>query len=89
MTAARGAVYVTDFAAIIEGLRRQGFRLQAIADHTGISRPSLIRYMLEGSSPSHDKGERLIEFYCGVYNCTREQVPKELRTQSAREAIGS
>jgi len=66
---------VTDFEAIIEGLRRAGFRLQAISGITGIPRGTLIRYLIDGSTPSHDKGEVLVAFYCQVLGATREQVP--------------
>lgn len=70
--------YVTDWAAIIEGLRRRGLTFRLLEHSTGLSLPSLMR-LQGGATPKHHDGEKLLDFWCYITNSTREQAPRAVR----------
>jgi lambda repressor-like predicted transcriptional regulator len=74
---------VVDWAALVDGLRRHGFPLSEVSRVTGVSITSLKEYRLAIKSPLHATGERLIVYWCGVTNSTREQLPRTRRIMSA------
>lgn len=73
--------YVTNWSAIIEGLRRQGLTFPQIAKCTGIPRTTLQRFG-EGATPKHSDGEALLTFWCTFTLCAREQAPLSPRFQN-------
>jgi hypothetical protein len=66
--------YVTDWSAIIEGLRHKGFTFAQLSACTGIPQPTLIRFR-DGGCPKHPDGETLVALWCALTLSTREQVP--------------
>ena len=70
--------YVTDWAAIIEGLHRRGLTFLQLERSLGIPDTTLKRFR-DGSTPRHHDGEKLIDFWCYITNSTREQLPLSVR----------
>lgn len=56
------ARYVTDWAAIVDALRRLGFTFQQLALTVEIPKSTLIDYR-NGTTPRHPEGEALLRFY--------------------------
>ena len=63
---------VVDFEGMLDQLRRMGFTMAAIERCTEIPRTSLLNYLVNGATPLHPSGERLVEFYCRVTGTERE-----------------
>lgn len=70
--------YVTDWAAIIDGLRRRGMTFSQLAYFTGIPHTTLIRFR-DGATPKHPDGEKLIDFWCYLTCSNRDQAPATVR----------
>lgn len=66
--------YVTDWEAIIDGLRRRGLTFSQLASATDIPRSSLERYR-DGACPKHPEGERLLGFWCSFTLAHRDDAP--------------
>jgi hypothetical protein len=66
---------VVDFAGMLLGLRRSGYRINAIAIQASVSRTSLRNYLAGDTMPLHPHGERLIMFWCEVTGSPRDAVP--------------
>lgn len=70
--------YVTDWASIIDGLRRQGLTFSQLARCTGIPRTTLERFR-DGATPKHPDGETLVVFWCSFTLSQRDQLPVTAR----------
>lgn len=64
-----------DWFRLLADLRRLGFSQHQVAEHTAISRSTLLGWHLRTSEPSHAAGERLIEFWQTVMDRPREALP--------------
>lgn len=63
-----------DFAALLRFLLSRGYNAGAIAMHANISRTSVRNYV-EGTTPLHPHGERLIKLWCEITGNKRDAVP--------------
>lgn len=79
--------FVTDFGGILDQLRRAGFTMSALERETGIPRPSLVGYLIGGTTPLHPQGEKLIEFWCRAMDTPRERVPQRRWYPSVAESL--
>lgn len=70
--------YVTDWAALIDALRRQGMTFPQITRCTGIARTTLDRFR-NGATPKHPDGESLVALWCAFTLSERTQVPLTMR----------
>lgn len=76
--------YVTDWAAIVDSLRRHGFTFPQLALELLIPKSTLIGYR-DGATPRHDDGEVLLNFYLNVTGTVRGVEPKRIRYPTGNE----
>lgn len=77
--------HVVDWVAMLEQLRAADIRTGTISEHTGIAVSTLREYRLCVHSPTHAKGEALIDFWCRVRGEPRDALPMTLALPSARQ----
>jgi hypothetical protein len=65
---------VVDFGRLLLFLRSRGHGIDSIALYAKLSRTAVRNY-LEGTTPLHPHGERLIRFWCEISGNTRDLVP--------------
>ena len=80
------AQLVTDWAAMLDDLRRRGLSSYTLAQALGIPRTTLFHYREQGGQPRHAEGDRIIEFWCSVTSSERTQVPQCTPVYSAARA---
>jgi hypothetical protein len=78
---------IADFEGMLDQLRRRGFTMTAIERATTIPRTSLIEYLINGTTPLHPQGERLIAFYCQATDTPRECIPLRRQLPSVAQSL--
>ena len=79
--------YVADFEGMLDALRRAGFTWPAIERETGIPVTTLKDYLLNGATPLHPNGEKLIGFYCRATSTARDDVPTCRKMPSVAQSM--
>ena len=74
MVKAAAPVHI-DWLQVLLDLRTLGFKLPAVAEHTGIPRETLRDWYERNMQPRHAPGEVLIGFWLQVTGKQREQLP--------------
>lgn len=77
--------FAVDWVALLEQLRADDIRTGTISEHTGIAVSTLREYRLCVHSPTHAKGEALIDFWCRVRGVSRDSVPMTQQLPTARQ----
>lgn len=78
---------VIDFEGMLDELRRRGFTWPALERETTIPVTTLKDYLLNGATPLHPNGEKLIAFYCQVTSTARTDVPTRRKLPSVAQSL--